>query len=145
MNNKRFSPKNFCLKHTLIFACICIFIFANIQCNWDDREQSGESKITVLYMGDERILSPYWGMEAQLLVFLPIVALKGDGSEDVEPALAERWEHSKDYRIWTFLLIPANPATDSGLFRSPFGAKRRWLFIIPPSGRNESRMTYVFS
>jgi hypothetical protein len=28
------------------------------------------------------------------------------------------------------------PATDSGVIRPPFGAKRRWSFIILPSGRN---------
>jgi hypothetical protein len=43
------------------------------------------------------------------------------------------------------LLIPMKPDTDSGSFRTPFGAKRRWLSIIPPSGRNESRMIFVFS
>ena len=43
------------------------------------------------------------------------------------------------------LLIPVNPATDSDSIRPPVGAKRRWLFIIPPSDRNGSRMTYVFS
>jgi hypothetical protein len=32
--------------------------------------------------------------------------------------------------------ILANPATDSGSNRPPFGAKRRWGFIICPCGRN---------
>jgi len=40
--------------------------------------------------------------------------------------------------------ILANPATDSGLNRPPFGAKRRWGFIICPCGRNESRI-FAFS
>lgn len=88
-----------------IIASLILILLFSFDCRKNDRTiPTLESKITVLYMGDERILSPYWGMDAQLLVFLPIVALKGDGSEDVEPALAERWEHSEDYRIWTFHL-----------------------------------------
>ena len=39
----------------------------------NERAPTSESKITVLYMGDERILSPLQGMETQLLVFLPLV------------------------------------------------------------------------
>ena len=61
--------------------------------------------MTVLYIGDERIMNGnYWGMEAQYLMFLPLVAYEGDEAGDIEPRLAERWEHSDDYRTWTFYL-----------------------------------------
>jgi hypothetical protein len=43
------------------------------------------------------------------------------------------------------LHIPVKPATNSGVIRPPFGAKRRWCIIILPSGRNESRKTCFFS
>lgn len=56
-------------------------------------------------MGDERIfLQDYWGMQASYLMFLPLVALEGYGYGDPQPVLAERWEHSEDYREWIFFL-----------------------------------------
>jgi len=43
------------------------------------------------------------------------------------------------------LHIPVKPDTNSGVIRTPLGAKRRWFIIIPPSGRNESRKTSFFA
>ncbi|MEE9502345.1 MAG: peptide ABC transporter substrate-binding protein [Candidatus Aminicenantaceae bacterium] len=88
-----------------IIASLILILLFSFDCRKNDRTiPTVESKITVLYMGDERVLTPYGGMEAQLLVFLPIVSIKGDGSGDVQPALAENWEHSDDYRTWIFYL-----------------------------------------
>ena len=42
------------------------------------------------------------------------------------------------------VLIPAKPDTDSGVIRTVFGAKRRWSFIILPTGRNESESLAAF-
>jgi len=45
------------------------------------------------------------------------------------------WLASREMRIL------ANLATDSGLNRPPIGAKRRWMIIICPCGRIESRIS----
>jgi peptide/nickel transport system substrate-binding protein len=42
-------------------------------------------------------------MEAAYLMFLPLVESRY-GYQDPQPALAERWEHSEDYKEWTFYL-----------------------------------------
>ena len=61
--------------------------------------------MTALYIGDERIMYyNYWGMEAHFMVFLPLVAFEGDETGELEPRLAEQWEHSMDYREWIFWL-----------------------------------------
>lgn len=61
-----------------------------------------EDTVIALYDFDERVLGPYWGMEARFLVFLPLVTREGDHWGDYRPGLADRWEHSPDYREWTF-------------------------------------------
>lgn len=48
------------------------------------------------------IFNPSWSMPARFLVFSPLVAPGEDGT--IEPALARRWEHSRDHRTWTFHL-----------------------------------------
>lgn len=60
--------------------------------------------ITILHPGDERLLGPYWDMSGQFLMFLPLVVTNDRG--ELEGQLAERWEHSADYRTWTFTLRP---------------------------------------
>jgi peptide/nickel transport system substrate-binding protein len=61
--------------------------------------------MTALYIGDERIMNyNYWGMEAHFMMFLPLVAFEGDEAGELEPRLAESWQHSDDYREWTFWL-----------------------------------------
>lgn len=90
----------------LMLACICLVAFANFHCGRTRKSTStDESKVTVLYMGDERIFfQEYSGMEASYLIFLPLVALEGDEYGEPQPVLAESWEHSEDYREWTFFL-----------------------------------------
>jgi peptide/nickel transport system substrate-binding protein len=60
--------------------------------------------MTILWPGDERALGPYWDMSGQFLVFLPLFELGADGQ--IVGKLAERWEHSPDWRQWTFHLRP---------------------------------------
>jgi peptide/nickel transport system substrate-binding protein len=60
--------------------------------------------ITILHPGDERLLGPYWDMSGQFLMFLPLVVTNAEGT--LEGQLAERWEHSPDYRTWSFTLRP---------------------------------------
>lgn len=68
------------------------------------RRGAGDS-VTSLYIGDERIFfQDYWGMEATYWMFEPLVRRAGDESGKVRPALAEKWEHSDDYRTWKFYL-----------------------------------------
>ena len=87
----------------ILVACICFIPLACIHCGvGEDRAYSRESTITVLYRRDERVLGPYWGVTPQFLVFLPLVARNAKG--ELEGRLAERWEHSADYRSWTIHL-----------------------------------------
>jgi peptide/nickel transport system substrate-binding protein len=58
--------------------------------------------ITVLTPGDEAVLGPAWDEEPKFLVFLPFAQLDENG--DPVGRLARRWEHSEDYRTWTYHL-----------------------------------------
>ncbi len=85
----------------LMIACLCLTILASIQCNRGaDRTKSDRSSITVLYEGDEYFFNPLsGGNAADHLVFLPLFIHDENG--ELQPKLAERWEHSPDYRTWT--------------------------------------------
>lgn len=74
-------------------------LIAAAACRPADRVDEEPSTITVLYYGDERILSPSWNSTAAHLVFLPLVAYDRNG--ELEGRLARSWEHSPDYRTWT--------------------------------------------
>jgi peptide/nickel transport system substrate-binding protein len=79
-------------------------MLACIHCGRDDHTQSNDSTVVIGTYGDERIfLQEHWGMEATYLIFLPLVEGKY-GYDEPQPALAERWTHSEDYREWTFYL-----------------------------------------
>jgi len=88
------------------FLCVCCILFAGLACRQStDQLSDHESKVTVLYIGDERIFfQDYHGMEAAYLMFLPLVATEGDEYGEPRPVLAEHWEHSDDFRTWTFRL-----------------------------------------
>ena len=87
----------------LMVTFVSLIALSSIQCERGNRRVlSEESKVTILYMGDERILGPHWEMPAKFLVFLPLVTYDDKG--DLEGRLAESWEHSPDYRTWTFHL-----------------------------------------
>ena len=53
---------------------------------------------------DQRPLMPSNDAEEIHLVFLPLVTVDAQG--ELEPQLAESWEHSADYRDWTYHLRP---------------------------------------
>ena len=89
--------------HTLILVvCICFIALSGIHCGGgEDRAYSRGSTVTVLHPGDERIFTPLrW--PAQFLMFLPLVTY--DENRELEGRLAKGWEHSPDYREWTFHL-----------------------------------------
>lgn len=67
-------------------------------CNKRDQAPADHSTITILYPGDEWILSPVWDDNPKFLVFLSLV--KRDSRGLLLPQLAESWEHSEDYREW---------------------------------------------
>lgn len=67
-----------------------------------NRGTADPSTLTILYDADERIFAPYWSVEAQFLMFLPLAAYGERG--EIVGRLARRWEHSTDRRIWTFYL-----------------------------------------
>lgn len=87
-----------------VTTILCFLVVVNIHCSQKNRGVKSESKIIVHYSFDERILGPYWNMEARFLVFLPLISMDDFSSLELVPALAERWEHSPDYREWTFWL-----------------------------------------
>jgi len=65
-----------------------------------DRSSVDDSTITVLYPWDERVLGPFMDVDAKFLVFLPLFTTDENGNP--QGKLAERWNHSEDYRSWTF-------------------------------------------
>ncbi len=67
-----------------------------------DRTSLDNTKVTVLYQGDEGLLGPDYDSPPKFLVFLPLVAQNPQGEN--EGRLAQSWEHSPDYRTWTFHL-----------------------------------------
>jgi len=86
----------------LILAFLCLIVLASVPCNRSDRVGPSESSVTIGYEGDERIfLQDYWDMGAEQLMFLP---LANEDEKGAQPVLAERWEHSEDYREWTYFL-----------------------------------------
>lgn len=63
---------------------------------------AGTSTLTIHDPTDERIFSPVWGAAAMYLLFEPLAATGATG--EPEPRLAKRWEHSEDFRTWTYHL-----------------------------------------
>lgn len=89
--------------HALTLALCCLVALASIQCRRDsDRTEPDGSTVTVLFEGDERVLGPRWNDHPQHLMFLTLVWENKQG--EIEGRLARRWEHSPDYRTWTFYL-----------------------------------------
>ena len=61
------------------------------------------STLTLLLPGvDEWVLGPAWDSYPKHLVFLPLASWDERG--EPTPRLAQSWEHSDDYRTWTFRL-----------------------------------------
>ena len=88
----------------LAIACVFLLTSTSILCSRGDRAQADEATVIIGYGGDETIFfHDYWGMEATYMMFLPLVESKY-GYVEPQPALAERWDHSEDYREWIFHL-----------------------------------------
>jgi len=67
-----------------------------------DHSIDHESTVTISYWGGDEVLRPDHDMAAKYLVFLPLVTVDPHG--EWQPRLAQRWEHTPDYRDWTFRL-----------------------------------------
>ena len=99
-------------KRMLVLACICLFALG--ACRRDeDRAYSRGSTVTIA-VSDVSVLLPD-ATDADFLVFLPLATLDENG--ELEGRLAKSWEHSPDYREWTYHLRTdvrwhdANPVT----------------------------------
>lgn len=89
----------------MILASLWFSTIIFFRCGPGNNKPQNDNSVTVGYFGDESIFfQDNMGMEATYLIFLPLVARDGDEYDEVQPVLAERWEHSRDYRKWTYYL-----------------------------------------
>ena len=88
------------LRRALVLVGVSLLFVSALVCrraNWSERDGStmtvAVSSVSVL-LSDES--------DAEYLVFLPLLRINESG--EVEGQLAESWEHSDDYREWTYYL-----------------------------------------
>jgi len=87
--------------HVLILAAICLIALVSTQCSRkEDRAYARGSTVTIA-VPDFSVLLPD-DTDADFLVFLPLATLDENG--ELEGRLAKSWEHSGDYREWTYHL-----------------------------------------
>ncbi|MEO7501733.1 MAG: peptide ABC transporter substrate-binding protein [Gemmatimonadaceae bacterium] len=79
----------------MVGLCVCFVALAGIHCSRGDRPHADRSALTVLYDGDER----RW---PRSIAFLEM-ALPDENGE-WRGRLAKSWDHSSDYRTWTYHL-----------------------------------------
>ncbi len=81
-----------------------LFVLAAAACvtAGDRHETSRNPTLTVLHSGDEREVFAPLRYPAQFLIFASLV--QHDENGEIIPALAKGWQHSPDYREWTFNL-----------------------------------------
>ena len=93
------SPRNH-----LAGLAVCLVLAA---CGASDRDGSGRtdrpaaSTLRILFESDDYVLGPARDDWPKFLMFEPLVRHWGTGAQ---PALATSWEHSDDFRTWTFHL-----------------------------------------
>jgi peptide/nickel transport system substrate-binding protein len=90
----------------IIVTTYCIIILTFLKCGENKNDSRLDNNTVIVGCGgDERVFfQEYSGDEATYLMFLRLVMLEGEEYGEPQPALAERWEHSDDYRSWTFFL-----------------------------------------
>ena len=88
-------------KHAFVTTCTCFVALASVQCGQaGDTSESDSSTLTIHVPGqDEHVLGPD-GNSFWFLVFLGL-AVDPEGTEDYQPRLLSRWEHTPDYTEWT--------------------------------------------
>ena len=86
-----------------LLACACALAVAAAGCSrGKDRAYARGSTVTIAYCCGGGVLTPWVAEEAASLVFLPLFVDNEDG--ELEGRLARIWEHSPDYREWTYHL-----------------------------------------
>ncbi|MGH6890855.1 MAG: ABC transporter substrate-binding protein, partial [Dongiaceae bacterium] len=87
-----------------LLACVCVLSLAAVACGrHQDRAYSRGSTLIVAYCCGGQVLNPNLpDMPAKFLVFIPLVTRNEKG--ELEGRLARSWEHSADYREWTYHL-----------------------------------------
>lgn len=86
-----------------IFLLLAIGVLSAAGCgDSGPRSAYRASTLTVLHAANGRVYPTF--TPAQFLIFLPL--LRRDAEGVMEGWLARRWEHSDDYRTWTFHLHP---------------------------------------
>lgn len=79
-----------------------LFGVAAMGCVRDADTRNDAATLTVLLDGDERSFGPSYDSDPKMLVFLPLVRYdEYYGGTPPLPGVANRWEHSADYRLWT--------------------------------------------
>ena len=86
---------------TLLLVYLCLITLVSTQCSRkEDRAYARGSTVTIA-LPDFSFLLPD-DTDADFLVFLPLATLNDNG--ELEGRLAKSWEHSDDYREWTYHL-----------------------------------------
>ena len=85
-----------------ILLCICLIVVTNNQCGkGKDHRVYSRGSTVIAAVPDVDFLKPDVS-DADHLVFLALASLNAKG--ELEGLLAESWEHSPDYREWTYHL-----------------------------------------
>jgi peptide/nickel transport system substrate-binding protein len=93
---------------------------------------AGATEALVLAVdADETVFGPLSDMTPKFMVFQSLV-VRDPGTGEPSPRLAQRWEHSTDYRHWTVILRPDVRWHDGTPFTArdvefTLGLFRRWL------------------
>jgi len=85
----------------LVRVCVASALGLAAACGRSDQTARDASTVTILFENDDYVFGPARDDWPKFLVFLSLVS-----DESREGRLAERWEHSADYRTWTVHLRP---------------------------------------
>jgi peptide/nickel transport system substrate-binding protein len=91
-------------KHGALTVCLCLIALANTGCAQGDGLTESDRTSLVIHVpnADERVLGPDF-VRPWSLVFLGL-SVDPEGTEDHQPRLLDRWEHTPDYTEWTLYL-----------------------------------------
>jgi len=79
-----------------------LVLLAGLACGAPENHVEDPSTITLAYCCGREVMNPSHDMDAKNLVFEPL--LKKDSEGRLVGRLAVSWEHSEDYREWTYHL-----------------------------------------
>jgi peptide/nickel transport system substrate-binding protein len=117
-------------RRTLVLAAVAAITVAASSCAKSDRDDAGgggastgaSSKDTLVFgaAGQPKLYDPAFASDGETFrvlkqIFEGLVKTK-EGSADIEPALATKWESSPDGKDWTFTLRQGVKFTDGTAF-----------------------------